>query len=125
MEDAFSESQSDAERDIKLLIDRFNSEQVTKFEQDLFKQRARLADAERSLQTKVTKAATESQRIATDKISWARGKLEDIQRTDRNHVTREYSPAITRRYLSWRKVSLSSSQCAISVALPASLRLMT
>lgn len=82
MEDAFSEPQSDAERDIKLLIDRFNSEQVTKFEQDLFKQRARLADAERSLQTKVTKAATESQRIATDKISWTRSKLEDIRRTE-------------------------------------------
>jgi putative SOS response-associated peptidase YedK len=82
MEDAFATPQSDAEREIKLLIDRFNSEQVTKFEQDLFKQRARLADAERTLQTKVTKAATESQRIATDKIAWTRGKLDDIQRSE-------------------------------------------
>jgi putative SOS response-associated peptidase YedK len=82
MEDAFSAPQSDAEREIKLLIDRFNSEQVTKLEQDLFKQRARLADAERTLQTKVTKAATESQRIATDKIAWTRGKLDDIRRTE-------------------------------------------
>ncbi|MFM0008658.1 SOS response-associated peptidase family protein, partial [Paraburkholderia dipogonis] len=46
------------------------------------KQRKRLADAERSLQTKVTKAATESQRIAMDKIAWTRGKLDDIQRTE-------------------------------------------
>ena len=38
--------------------------------QCLFKQRARLADAERTLQTKTTKAATESRRIATDKIEW-------------------------------------------------------
>ncbi|MGF6779110.1 SOS response-associated peptidase family protein [Paraburkholderia sp. GAS334] len=82
MEDAFSEPQSDAEREVKALIDRFNAEQVTKLEQDLFKQRTRLADAERSLQTKVTKAAAESQRIATDKIAWARGKLDDIQRTE-------------------------------------------
>ncbi len=82
MEDAFSEPQSDAEREVKALIDRFNADQVTKLEQDLFKQRARLAGAERSLQTKVTKAAAESQRIATDKIAWTRGKLDDIQRTE-------------------------------------------
>jgi putative SOS response-associated peptidase YedK len=55
---------------------------VTKLEQDLFKQRARLADAERALQAKVTKAAAESRRIATDKIAWTHGKLDDIQRTE-------------------------------------------
>lgn len=82
IEDSFADPQSEAEREVKALIDQFNAEQVTKLEQDLFKQRARLADAERSLQTKVTKAATESQRIATDKISWTRGKLDDIQRTE-------------------------------------------
>ena len=81
MDDAFSAPQSDEELEVKALIDKYNSEQVTKLEQDLFKQRARLADAERSLQTKVTKAATESQRIATDKIEWTLGKLEDIRRT--------------------------------------------
>ncbi|OAJ62769.1 hypothetical protein A6V36_20575 [Paraburkholderia ginsengiterrae] len=82
MEDAFSEPQSDAEREVKALIDRFNAEQATKLEQDLFKQRRRLADAERSLQTKVTKAPAESERIATDKIAWTLGKLDDIQRTE-------------------------------------------
>ena len=82
MEDAFSEPQSDAEREVKALIDRFNAGQVTKLEQDLFKQRARLADAERVLQTKVTKAAAESQRIATDKIAWTLSKLEDIRRLE-------------------------------------------
>ncbi|MFM0350904.1 SOS response-associated peptidase family protein [Paraburkholderia sp. RL17-347-BIC-D] len=82
IEDSFAEPQTDAEREIKALIDRFNAGQVTKLEQDLFKQRKRLADAERSLQTKVTKAATESQRIAMDKIAWTRGKLDDIQRTE-------------------------------------------
>jgi putative SOS response-associated peptidase YedK len=82
MEDAFSEPQSTDEFEIKALIDKFNADQVTKLEQDLFKQRARLADAERVLQTKVTKAATESMRIATDKIAWTLGKLGDIQRTE-------------------------------------------
>lgn len=42
----------------------------------------RLADAERTLQTKATKAATESRRIATDKISWSMGKLADLNRTE-------------------------------------------
>jgi putative SOS response-associated peptidase YedK len=54
---------------------------VTKLEQDLFKQRARLAEAERSLLTKVTKGASESKRIATDKIEWSLGRLDDIRRT--------------------------------------------
>jgi putative SOS response-associated peptidase YedK len=82
MEDAFSEPQSADELEIKALIDKFNADQVSKLEQDLFKQRKRLADAERSLQTKVTKAATESQRIATDKIAWTLSKLEDIRRVE-------------------------------------------
>jgi hypothetical protein len=81
MDDAFSNPQSDEEKEIKALIDRYNAEQVTKLERELFKQRTRLADTERSLQSKVTKAATESRRIATDKIEWTRGKLDDIQRT--------------------------------------------
>jgi putative SOS response-associated peptidase YedK len=81
MEDAFLDPQSDDEREIRALIDRFNAQQVTKLEQDLFKQRARLADAERLLQTKVTKAATESRRIATDKIEWTLGRLDDLRRT--------------------------------------------
>jgi len=67
---------------IRKLIDAFNAEQTSKIEQDLFKQKKRLADAERTLQTKVTKAATESQRIATDKISKDMTRLADIRRTE-------------------------------------------
>ena len=50
--------------------------------QELFKQRKRLADAERTLLAKPTKAATESKRIAAEKIEWAMGKLSDLRRTD-------------------------------------------
>jgi putative SOS response-associated peptidase YedK len=82
MEEAFCEPQTEPKREIKALIGRFNAGQTTRLEQELFKQRKRLADAERTLQTKVTKAATESQRIATDKIAWTKGKLEDLQRTE-------------------------------------------
>lgn len=53
---AFAEPETDEERQIKVLIDSYNATQTTKLEQELFKQRKRLADAERTLQTKTTKA---------------------------------------------------------------------
>ncbi|MFM0137835.1 SOS response-associated peptidase family protein [Caballeronia grimmiae] len=82
VDDAFRNPQTDAERHIRALIDRFNAEQTSKLEQEIFKQRTRLADAERTLQSKVTKAATESKRIATDKIEASLRRLEDINRTE-------------------------------------------
>ncbi|MEX3984296.1 SOS response-associated peptidase family protein [Paraburkholderia sp. EG287A] len=81
VDDAFATPATDAEARIKALVDEYNAQQKTQLEQELFKQRARLADAERTLQTKVTKAATESQRIATDKIATVLRRLEDISRT--------------------------------------------
>ena len=96
MEDALRSPHTEAEREIKVLIDQFNADLATKLEQDLFKQRKRLADAKRTLQTRVTKAATESWRIATGKIAWARGKLDDIQRTEPLPRDSGISPATTR-----------------------------
>ena len=84
MDAAFAQPQTDEERQVKQLIDRFNAEQTTQLEQELFKQRKRLADAERTLLTKTTKAASESKRIATDKIEWALGKLSDLRRAELN-----------------------------------------
>ncbi|MFX1739745.1 SOS response-associated peptidase family protein [Paraburkholderia sp. A1RI_3L] len=81
MDDAFAEPLSEGEREIRALIDRYNAQQVVKLEQELFKQRSRLATAERTLETRPTKAATESRRIATDRIEWTLGKLDDIRRT--------------------------------------------
>jgi putative SOS response-associated peptidase YedK len=82
VEDAFASPQNDDERQIKEFIDRFNVEQANKLEQELFKQRTRLADAERTLQSKATKAAAESKRISTDKIEAALRRLEDLKRTE-------------------------------------------
>lgn len=76
----FSNPKSDPERQIKGYIDQRNTEQATKLEQDLFKQKKRLADAERTLQTKTTKKAVEDKRIASEKIEWALGKLSDLRR---------------------------------------------
>ena len=47
MEAAFRESKNEAEKQIKSAIEAFAAEQAVKLEQDLFKQRKRLADAER------------------------------------------------------------------------------
>lgn len=82
MEAAFDNPQTDDERAIKSLIDRFNAQQATKFEQELFKQRKRLADAERTLQTKTTKKAEEDQRISTDKVRQLMGRMSDLKRTE-------------------------------------------
>ena len=82
MELAFANPKTDAEREIAALIAEFNLEQATKFEQELFKQKKRLADAERTLQAKTTKAATESKRIASEKIDWSLGKLADLRRAE-------------------------------------------
>lgn len=82
MDDSFASPQSDEEREIKRLIDEYNSNQTRTLEEELFKQRARLVAAERTLQTKTTKAATESKRIAGDKIEAALGRIDDIRRTE-------------------------------------------
>jgi hypothetical protein len=84
LEAEFTDAQSAEECAIKASIEAFKSSQATLLEQELFKQRKRLADAERTLQTKTTKAAQESQRIASSKIEWAKGKLDDLMRNELN-----------------------------------------
>ena len=82
MDLGFADPQTEAERGVKALIDACNAQLAAEWEQKLFKQRKRLADAERTLQTKVTKAASESKRIATEKVEWLLGKLADLKRTE-------------------------------------------
>jgi putative SOS response-associated peptidase YedK len=77
----FDEPRSDAERRIKALIDEHRSAETTKLEREVFAQRKRLADAERTLAVKVTKAATESKRIAGDKIEKALTRLDRLKAT--------------------------------------------
>src|SRR5690606_7193022 len=72
---------SDWEREIEALIEAHDARVAGRLEQEVFKQKKRLADAERTLQTKTTKKALEDRRIATAKIDWALGKLADLRRT--------------------------------------------
>lgn len=82
MEMAFSTAPAPDAGEIKQLIDEHRADEARKFEELLFKQRARLATAERSLAAKETKAARESQRIAGNKIEWARSKIADLFREE-------------------------------------------
>jgi hypothetical protein len=82
MDDSFASPRSEEEREIRRLIDQYNASQVKALEEELFKQRARLVAAERTLQSKPTKAAAESKRIATDKIGATLRRLDDIKRTN-------------------------------------------
>ena len=68
--------------EIPALITEFNQQQIAKLETEVFAQRKRLADAERKLATKLTKAASESKRIANNKVEQALGRLSDVKRTE-------------------------------------------
>ena len=82
MEAPFADPQTDMERQIKEAIDAFNVHETARLEQEIFKQRKRLADAERNLATKLTKAASESKRIATAKVEANFRRLDDLKRSD-------------------------------------------
>ncbi|MBM3343815.1 MAG: SOS response-associated peptidase [Betaproteobacteria bacterium] len=82
MEAQFRDPQSDGEREIKAAIDEFTEAEKNRFEAELFKQRKRLNDANRVLESKATKAAQENQRIAAGKIAWASAKLADLRRAE-------------------------------------------
>ncbi|KGW18075.1 hypothetical protein X980_6067 [Burkholderia pseudomallei MSHR4000] len=67
---------------ISAAIAAYRTHRASEFEADFFKQRARLAAAEKKLATKITKAASEDVRIVTDKIDEAMRGLDDLRRTD-------------------------------------------
>ena len=75
----FDEPKNDAERQVKQSIDQWRAAEITKLEREVFAQKKRLADAERTLASKPTKAATESQRIASNKIEQALTRLERMK----------------------------------------------
>lgn len=71
----FDEPKSEQEQRIRALLERYRDENVTRLEQDVFKQKKRLADAQRNLKEKETKSARNDERIASNKIESALEKL--------------------------------------------------
>jgi len=105
----FSKPQNGEEDAIRALSERYRAAQTGKLETEIFAQRKRLADAERKLAARETKAAAESKRIATNKVQQALGKLA-LQKDGRRHANdyrifpRSYAPVIIER--EGRKVML-------------------
>ena len=82
LEDNFVEPANATAQKTRDHILAFRQSQAATWEQDLFKQKKRLADATRSLQVKETKKAREDVRIATDKIENYLERLADLKRTE-------------------------------------------
>ncbi len=78
----FDHPTNDVERRIKAAIDEHRSRTATKLEMELFKQKTRLVNAERSLKTKESKKAREDVRIATTKIDALGTKLSSLRSTE-------------------------------------------
>lgn len=82
LEANFQNARDAAGRRIAQHIAAYKEATASKWQIELFKQKARLADAERKLKTRVIKKALDDQRIATNKIAWLRAKLADLKRTE-------------------------------------------
>ncbi|MBB6600291.1 SOS response-associated peptidase family protein [Luteimonas sp. MC1825] len=64
------------------LIRQWDAREMSALEQELFKQRKRVADGERSLQAKVTKKAQEDMRIGMAKVEQIRGRIDALKRSE-------------------------------------------
>jgi putative SOS response-associated peptidase YedK len=77
----FTDPQTAVEKRIKELIDAHYAATESKVQQEIFRQKKRLADAERTLREKATKKALNEQRIATNKIASDVNRLKEFKRT--------------------------------------------
>jgi putative SOS response-associated peptidase YedK len=82
LEANFYEPRTADEEQIKQYIDEYHRRKTAEWEGELFKQRKRLADAERDLKDKETKKALNDQRIAGSKIAQRLAWLADLKRTE-------------------------------------------
>lgn len=82
LELAFEHPSTPDEEKIKELIVAYRALKVPELEQELFKQKKRLGEAERTLKTKATKKAENDQRIATDKIEKLTKRIGSVMRTE-------------------------------------------
>lgn len=82
LEAQFLSPKTEEERDIKTAIEAFRVKEAMRLEQSIFKQTKRKADAERALQTKVTKKAHEDVRIAGNRIRDDKRRLDNLRRTE-------------------------------------------
>ena len=98
----FSNPQTPQERRIADLDAEYRAKKVAELEQDIFKQKKRLADAQRKLKVKETKSALNEQRIATSKIDASLERIALLTGTqphedDHRIFPMTYAPIILKR----------------------------
>lgn len=71
--------------EIGALIGQYRAARERTLQQELFKQKKRLGDAERILQSKTTKKAQNDRRISTDKLAKLKFDLDDLHRSELRH----------------------------------------
>lgn len=94
-----SEAQTEIERRIRSSIAAHRRRLAESLEREIFRQKKRLADAQRSVQNKVTKRAREDERIAKSKVEALLARLADLSRADpidrdQRIFPRYYAPVI-------------------------------
>lgn len=82
LEANFAEPRNAAEARIHALIDTYRDKVGKLWETELFKQKKRLADAQRALKDKETKKARDDERIATSKVDALLQRLANLRRTE-------------------------------------------
>ena len=90
----FDDPSTDQERRIKGAIDEHRSRLASKMEKDLFTQKTRLVNAERSLLDKETKKAREDVRIATNKVETLTGKLSTLRSSEPSEEDNRIFPMV-------------------------------
>jgi putative SOS response-associated peptidase YedK len=81
LETAFAGTEGAPDARIPEFIADYRTQQAQKLEQELFAQRTRLTEAERALQQKFTKSASNSARIAATKVKQLKVRIADLHRT--------------------------------------------
>lgn len=100
LEQSFLENPKTAdERRIEKMIREFRALELADSERELFAQSKRLADAERTLLTKVTKKAQNDQRIAGEKIDKLKMKIQrlqsdEVKESDSRIFPGQYAPLV-------------------------------
>jgi putative SOS response-associated peptidase YedK len=94
LERSFLSPKTPLEEQITADIEAFRRQQITAWETEVFTQRKRLADAERSLQQRETKRAREHSRIATHKIQGCLDRLADARRLEAKEVDTRIFPMV-------------------------------
>lgn len=102
LERNFTDPSSPQEKKIEKFISSYRSHVITETEQDLFAAKKRLADAERKLKVKPTKAAEKDQGIAERKIEACKLKLDryrndKVLKSDGRIYSQNFAPVIIMR----------------------------